>query len=175
MKRFIITGAPGAGTTAIIRQLEIDGFSVVEEAATDVISAAYARGVPEPWKSPSFIDEIAVLQRSRQVHASCSRRMYSSTIVALYAPPRSHRTWASPFQQFSVPNWSAFREKRSFRSRSFSFAIWASSPRLKHAVSVLKKRYSSKRIMKRHIASSDSNLSSSRRRACWSGSEESKK
>ena len=40
MKRFIITGAPGAGETAIIRQLELDGFSVVEEAATDVIAAA---------------------------------------------------------------------------------------------------------------------------------------
>ena len=37
MRRFIITGAPGAGKTAIIRQLELDGFSVVEEAATDVI------------------------------------------------------------------------------------------------------------------------------------------
>ncbi|MGO9271366.1 MAG: AAA family ATPase [Terriglobia bacterium] len=32
MRRFIITGAPGAGKTAIIRQLELDGFSVVEEA-----------------------------------------------------------------------------------------------------------------------------------------------
>ncbi|GAC1438731.1 MAG: hypothetical protein NVS9B5_27900 [Terriglobales bacterium] len=37
MRRFIITGAPGAGKTAIIRQLELDGFSVVEEAAADVL------------------------------------------------------------------------------------------------------------------------------------------
>ena len=49
MRRFIITGAPGAGKTAIIRQLELDGFSVVEEAATDVI---------------------ATLQRDRQIRAS---------------------------------------------------------------------------------------------------------
>jgi len=27
MRRFIITGAPGAGKTAIIRLLELDGFS----------------------------------------------------------------------------------------------------------------------------------------------------
>jgi predicted ATPase len=27
MRKFIITGAPGAGKTAIIRQLELDGFS----------------------------------------------------------------------------------------------------------------------------------------------------
>jgi predicted ATPase len=44
MRRFIITGAPGAGKTAIIRQLELDGFSVFEEAATDLIAAAQAQG-----------------------------------------------------------------------------------------------------------------------------------
>ena len=70
MRRFIITGAPGAGKTAIIRQLELDGFSVVEEAATDVIAAAHARGMDEPWKDPSFIDAIANLQRDRQIRAS---------------------------------------------------------------------------------------------------------
>ena len=53
-KRFILTGAPGAGKTAIIRQLELDGFSVVEEAATDIIALEQARGLAEPWKHPSF-------------------------------------------------------------------------------------------------------------------------
>ena len=70
MRRFIITGAPGAGKTAIIRQLELDGFSVVEEAATDVIAAAQAQGTVEPWRHPSFIDAIAHLQRDRQIRAS---------------------------------------------------------------------------------------------------------
>ena len=70
MRRFIITGAPGAGKTAIIRQLELDGFSVVEEAATDVIAAAHAQGTVEPWRHPSFIDEIVQLQRNRQIRAS---------------------------------------------------------------------------------------------------------
>ena len=63
MRRFIITGAPGAGKTAIIRQLELEGFSVVEEAATDVIAAAHAKGVVEPWTHPSFIDVTADLQK----------------------------------------------------------------------------------------------------------------
>ena len=71
MRRFIITGAPGAGKTAIIRQLELEGFSVVEEAATDVIAAAQAQGTPQPWTHPSFIDRIANLQRDRQLRASC--------------------------------------------------------------------------------------------------------
>jgi len=69
MKRFIITGAPGAGKTAVIRQLELDGFSVVEEAATDIIAAAQAEGTMDPWTQPSFIDAIARLQRDRQIRA----------------------------------------------------------------------------------------------------------
>ena len=70
MRRFIITGAPGAGKTAIVRQLELDGFSVVEEAATDIIAAAHAKGEDEIWAHPSFIDDIATLQKDRQIRAS---------------------------------------------------------------------------------------------------------
>ena len=70
MRRFIITGAPGAGKTAIIRQLELDGFSVVDEAATDVIAAAQAQGNLQPWIHPSFIDVVVRLQRDRQIRAS---------------------------------------------------------------------------------------------------------
>src|SRR5262244_4674789 len=70
MRRFILTGAPGSGKTAIIRQLELEGFSVVEEAATDIIALWQARGVAAPWTHPSFIDAIAALQRQRQVRAA---------------------------------------------------------------------------------------------------------
>jgi len=69
MKRFILTGTPGSGKTAILRQLELDGYSVVEEAATDVIALCQARGVAEPWTDISFIDLIADLQRQRQIRA----------------------------------------------------------------------------------------------------------
>jgi predicted ATPase len=70
MKRFVLTGAPGAGKTAILRQLELDGFSLVEEAATDVIALQQAQAIAEPWTHPSFIDAVADLQRQRQVRAS---------------------------------------------------------------------------------------------------------
>ena len=70
MKRFILTGTPGAGKTAILRQLELDGFSVVEEAATDLIALWQARGIAEPWTHPSFIDAVAGLQKQRQMRAS---------------------------------------------------------------------------------------------------------
>jgi AAA domain len=52
MKRFILTGAPGAGKTAVIRQLELDGFSVVEEAATDIIALEQSHAVSEPGSIP---------------------------------------------------------------------------------------------------------------------------
>lgn len=65
MKRFILTGTPGSGKTAILRALEMKGYAVVEEAATDVIALAAARGDGEAWRSPSFIDDILTLQLSR--------------------------------------------------------------------------------------------------------------
>src|SRR3954470_17809272 len=70
MRRFIITGAPGAGKTAILRQLELDGFSVIEEAATDVIALWHAKGISEAWKHPGFLDAIVSLQQSRERNAA---------------------------------------------------------------------------------------------------------
>jgi predicted ATPase len=70
MKRYILTGAPGSGKTAIIRQLELDGFAVVEEAATDVIALRQAQGIAEPWMDLSFIDSVTDLQKQR-FRASC--------------------------------------------------------------------------------------------------------
>ena len=72
MKRFVITGAPGAGKTAVIRQLEMDGFSVVEEAATDIIALWHAKGIIEPWTYPGFIDAIVSLQQRRERRNACS-------------------------------------------------------------------------------------------------------
>ena len=65
MKRFILTGAPGAGKTVLLRQLELKGFGVVEEAATDLIALLQAQGIAEPWTRPDFIDAIANLQCQR--------------------------------------------------------------------------------------------------------------
>jgi predicted ATPase len=69
VKRFILSGAPGSGKTAILRRLELDGFVVVEEAATDVIALWQAQGIPEPWTYPSFIDAIVDLQSRRELQA----------------------------------------------------------------------------------------------------------
>lgn len=70
MRRYILTGAPGAGKTVLLRALERAGCAVVEEAATDVIALAQAQGVAEPWTDPGFIDAIVGLQTQRQARAT---------------------------------------------------------------------------------------------------------
>ena len=69
MRRQILTGAPGAGKTILLRRLELAGYAVVEEAATDLIALTVARGVERHWEEPGFIDDIVALQRRRQLRA----------------------------------------------------------------------------------------------------------
>jgi predicted ATPase len=68
MPRYILTGTAGAGKTAVLRRLEVNGLSVVEEAATDVIALSQAMGRERPWTDPAFIDQIVGLQRLRQAN-----------------------------------------------------------------------------------------------------------
>ncbi|MFP5227976.1 MAG: AAA family ATPase [Acidobacteriota bacterium] len=70
MKRYILTGAPGTGKTAILRQLELQGFGVVEEAATHLIALRQAEGIAEPWTQPRFLEDVAQLQAQRLAWAS---------------------------------------------------------------------------------------------------------
>ncbi|GIM94843.1 ATP/GTP-binding protein [Paractinoplanes toevensis] len=69
MPGHILTGTPGAGKTAILRALELEGHPVVEEAASDVIALGQALGDPAPWHHSGFIDRVAALQRRRQLAA----------------------------------------------------------------------------------------------------------
>jgi predicted ATPase len=70
MRRFILTGAPGSGKTAILRHLEMEGFGVVEEAATDLIALRQSQGIAEPWTVPRFVEDISDLQMRRLGRAS---------------------------------------------------------------------------------------------------------
>lgn len=66
MTRYILTGAPGCGKTSIIQELAIRGYSVIKEAATDIIAQEQALGNAEPWNFPDFIEKIVALQKQRQ-------------------------------------------------------------------------------------------------------------
>jgi len=66
MRRYILTGTPGAGKTSILLELERRGHPVVPEAATDVIALATRNGLDRHWEQPSFIEQILALQCERQ-------------------------------------------------------------------------------------------------------------
>ena len=66
MRRYILTGAPGSGKTTILRALAERGYTVVAEAAADVVAREQARGVDAPWQDASFIDAVVKLQQERQ-------------------------------------------------------------------------------------------------------------
>lgn len=70
MKRYILTGTPGSGKTSLLHALKNRGYSVVEEAATDVIAIEHDLGNTEPWRQADFIDKIVHLQRQRQLEAA---------------------------------------------------------------------------------------------------------
>jgi predicted ATPase len=70
MKRYILTGTPGAGKTSILHALKSQGYCVVEEAATEVIAREQRRGNLEPHLWPDFIDAIVRLQKQRQLEAT---------------------------------------------------------------------------------------------------------
>ena len=87
MKRYILTGTPGCGKTSILRSLELAGYTVVEEAATDIIALRNAQGIAEPHTHPAFIDDITNLQRHRpmRIADSAEVQFYDRSPICTYA------------------------------------------------------------------------------------------
>lgn len=88
MKHYVLTGTPGSGKTAIIRALEMHGYAVVEEAATDLIAYEQSIGNFEPWKKSIFVDQIVALQKQRHMQAQCkigNVQFYDRSPVCTYA------------------------------------------------------------------------------------------
>lgn len=88
MKRYVLTGAPGAGKTSVLRALEELGFPVVEEAATDVIGTEQRRGIEEPWQDDGFIDKIVELQCQRTTGAGAGVQVHDRSVLCTLALAR---------------------------------------------------------------------------------------
>jgi predicted ATPase len=135
LRRFILTGTPGCGKTALIRQLELDGFGVVEEAATDVIAAAHANGIDQPWLDPQFIETIVDLQRTRQLRASLlpdevqfhDRSVVCTAALAKYLEYPISRQLAAELDR--ITNEAVF-ESRVFFIRNLGFISLSAARRI---------------------------------------------
>jgi len=132
MKRFILTGTPGSGKTAILRQLELEGYGVVEEAATDVIALQQAQGIAEPWTQATFIDEVAALQASRRTRLADpvqfhDRSAFCTAALAEYLgyPPSEALT-----RELERLKREAFYEKRVFFVQSLGFVTPSAARRI---------------------------------------------
>jgi predicted ATPase len=66
VRRYILTGAPGAGKTSIALALRARGLHVIDEAATDVIGESPHE---RPWERPDFVDLVVRRQQQRQQQA----------------------------------------------------------------------------------------------------------
>lgn len=96
MPQYVLTGTPGSGKTALLRRLELDGHTVVEEAATDVIALNHAYGRPDPWPHPSFFDDILALQLRRLARARGDSVIFDRSPVCTLALVRYSGVQPSP-------------------------------------------------------------------------------
>jgi len=85
MRRFILTGAPGAGKTTLIEALAARGHAVVPEAATDVNAELLAEGVADPSAAPDFIDRIAACQRARRLAPGAPLQFHDRSAICTLA------------------------------------------------------------------------------------------
>jgi predicted ATPase len=121
MKRYILTGTPGCGKTSIVRALEFARYLVVEEAATDVIALRNAQGITEPHTQPSFIDDIANLQKQRQMRVAGLEgiQFYDRSPLCTYALSR----WLGvPVSITLADEMERIRAERTYQQQVFFIA-----------------------------------------------------
>ncbi len=132
MRRFILTGSPGSGKTAMLRQLEQDGFGVVEEAATDVIALGQAKGVEEPWTRPAFIDQVVALQARRRTRLADEvqfhdRSAFCTVALADFLTYRHSDALRRELEQLRT---EAFYEQRVFFVQGLGFMTPSAARRI---------------------------------------------
>jgi predicted ATPase len=132
LKRFILTGAPGSGKTAILRQLEQDGFGVVEEAATDVIALEQAKGVAEPWTRPAFIDQVVTLQAWRRARLADEVQLHdrSAFCTAALADFLGYPLSDNLRHELEFLTREAFYERRVFFMQGLGFVTPSAARRI---------------------------------------------
>ena len=132
MRRYILTGAPGAGKTVLLRGLERAGHAVVDEAATDVIALAQAEGVAEPWTDPGFVDAIVTLQGQREARAVGDPVFFDRSPVCALALARFLGHPPSPLLRAALDRIAAenIYQRRVFLVRNLGFVTPTAARRI---------------------------------------------
>lgn len=65
-RRYIITGGPGSGKTAIVNDLAKRGYLITREAATDVIEEGLQQNIEAPWMADDYHIKVSSLMAKKQ-------------------------------------------------------------------------------------------------------------
>ncbi len=130
MPHHILTGAPGAGKTVILRGLERAGLLVVEEAATDVIAWAQATGDDTPWERADFTDTILALQQQRERTAPAGPVVFDRSPVCTLALARFLGRTPSPALQAAAEAARDTYEPRAFFIESLDCIVGTAARRI---------------------------------------------
>ncbi len=133
IRRFILTGAPGAGKTTILRELAARGHAVVEEAAHPVIAEMTAGGFAEPWLDPSFTDRICRRQADLRAAATAPQQFHDRSPVCTLALARYLPQPVSPTLAAEAAIAPDLYERRVFLVQPLGFIVNTEARRISYA------------------------------------------
>ena len=119
MRGFIIIGAPGAGKTAIIRQLELDGFSVVNRRP---LTSSLLRMRKEALNSgdiPRSLMQSLICKGTVRFEHLINRTRFSFTTVCVVCTAALAVYLRHAYTTFFSVSWTASKRKGSNKNRVF--------------------------------------------------------
>ena len=135
-KKYVLTGAPGAGKTTLIDALRERGHAVVAEAATDVIARRQAAGRADEWRDPTFLTEIADLQQEREQAATGEVIFFDRSPVCTLALAHYASMPVPPGLQAAADRAAGFYQRRAFLVRPLGFVVKTAARRISYADSL---------------------------------------
>lgn len=132
IRRFILTGAPGAGKTSILQALAARGHAVVDEAAHPVIAEMTGEGHAEPWLDPSFTDRICRLQADERAAATAPLQFHDRSPVCTLALAHFLPQPVSPFLAAEVARARDLYDRRVFLVQPLGFIVNTEARRISY-------------------------------------------